>query len=202
MNIKKNIIFGFLISLFFIFATPISIFAKTKYNINTVVSNVSWLGSSAISKHTGNVEVKNGTIFKNGELFEGEITIDMNTLTNSDIKNKSKADDLINHLKSAEFFEVNKYPEAKIKIVKTDLTSKNVYNVKANVTVKGINENVSFPVKINLTKGELSAKGTLTLDRTKFGIKYKSGKFFENLKDKIIHDDFTINFEIRARESK
>jgi len=41
----------------------------------------------------------------------------------------------------------------------------------------------------------------LKLDRTKWDIKYNSGKFFKNLGDKLIYDDFEIEVEVVAEKA-
>lgn len=66
------------------------------------------------------------------------------------------------------------------------------------LTLKGITEEVSFPAFISVKKNKLVANGKLTLDRTKWDIKYGSGSFFEGLGDKVIYDDIELNFVLSA----
>ncbi len=190
------------LSLFLLlFCTP-ALFAKTKYRIHPVHSNVTWMGSKPTGTHKGNVEIKSGNIERDGDNFEGEIIIDLNTITNTDLKSKSQNDDLVGHLKSEDFFDVSKFPEASLKITKTNKQTGKVFQVTGTVTIKDVSEKISFPVNVVFSKGELKADGKLKLDRTKFGIKYKSKKFFAALKDKFINDEIVLDFQIRAVETK
>ena len=91
------------------------------------------------------------------------------------------------HIKSADFFDVKKYPTSNLKINKVkdgkffgDLTIKN----KTNLVV--------IPYK---KKGK-SYTGTMKFDRTKFDMVYGSGNFFKNLGDKMINDQVTVEFTI------
>ena len=59
------------------------------------------------------------------------------------------------------------------------------------VTIKDVTKEVSFPITVK----DDTYKGTLTIDRTKFGVVYGSGNFFKNLGDKTISDDFTVDYE-------
>jgi hypothetical protein len=75
------------------------------------------------------------------------------------------------------------------------------YNVKGNLTIKGITNEISFPAKVSLENGNVQAMGTATIDRTKWNIKYGSGKFFQGLGDKMIYDEFEITFDIKAKSN-
>jgi polyisoprenoid-binding protein YceI len=70
--------------------------------------------------------------------------------------------------------------------------------VTGKMTIKGISNEISFPATITNTGKEIRAKAKITLDRTKWDIRYGSGKFFEGLGDKIIHDDFVIELDMVA----
>ena len=99
-------------------------------------------------------------------------------------------DKLIGHLKNDDFFGVDKHPTAKLK-VKHGMMGK----MDAELTVKGITQPVTFSYKQEGKK----YTGTLKFDRTKFGIKYGSGSFFDNLGDKMIHDDVTVDFVVMTK---
>jgi hypothetical protein len=67
------------------------------------------------------------------------------------------------------------------------------------MTIKGITNEISFPAKVSLANGTVKAVGTAKLDRTKWDIRYGSGKFFDGLGDKMIYDEFEITFDISAK---
>ena len=70
----------------------------------------------------------------------------------------------------------------------------------ADLTIKGITAPVEFDAEVNDQSGQLTATGVMTVNRTKYGIKYGSGSFFEGLGDKVIYDDFTLKFKLVAAE--
>ena len=52
------------------------------------------------------------------------------------------------------------------------------YNVKGDITIKGITESISFPMTVT----EKSATASLKIDRTKHKITYKSPSLLETYK--------------------
>ena len=57
---------------------------------------------------------------------------------------------------------------------------------------------VEFPAKVTIANGEAEATGTVALDRTKWDIRYGSGKFFQGLGDKLIYDEFEVTFVVKG----
>jgi hypothetical protein len=64
--------------------------------------------------------------------------------------------------------------------------------------MKGATHKISFPANATIEDGVVKAKGTAVIDRTKWDIRFGSGKFFQGLGDNLIYDDFEITFEISA----
>ena len=113
--------------------------------------------------------------------------MDMTTILCTDLSGEYKSN-LEGHLKSDDFFSVSNFPTSKIVITEVSKSSNDNYNISAKLTIKGITQNINFIAKVK--DNNLSA--TITLDRTKFNVKYGSGSFFENLGDNMIYDDFEI----------
>jgi len=101
-------------------------------------------------------------------------------------------------LKSDDFFSVEKNKTAHFEITKVTSKSGNDFDLTGKMTIKGITQEITFPATIITTAKEVKATAKITLDRTKWDIKYGSGKFFEGLGDKIIHDDFVIELNLQA----
>jgi hypothetical protein len=59
---------------------------------------------------------------------------------------------------------------------------------------------VTFPAKMEIKDGLVKADGKLIIDRTDWGIRYKSGKFFDNLKNQAISDSIEFNIKIVAKK--
>ncbi|MEZ4873120.1 MAG: YceI family protein [Bdellovibrionales bacterium] len=126
--------------------------------------------------------MKNASI-ENGK---GIIVADMNSIDETTLNGEMKSK-FLTHIKSADFFEVKKYPTAQLAIEK--LENGHLYG---KLTIKGKTQDVTIPYK----KSANTYSGTLSFDRTKFGIIYGSGNFFKNLGDKVIADTITLNFKV------
>jgi len=154
----------------------------TKIKNSTVV----WVGSKVTGSHEGTVDLKSGSLeFDNKVLTGGEFVIDMSSIICTDLSGKGKAS-IERHLKSDDFFSVEEFPTANLKIVNVKKKGLDNYLVSANITIKDVTQVIEFETTV---KGE-TAQAKLIIDRTEFGIIYKSGNFFEELADKAIYDEF------------
>ena len=150
---------------------------------------MTWVGSKVTSSHEGTIELKSGYLtLENNNLVGGEFVIDMTTIVCTDLSGKGKAS-IENHLKSDDFFSVDKFPAASLTILDVKKNELDQYQVNANITIKGITQKIMFDTEIK----EKTAKAKLVIDRTEFGIIYKSGNFFKELADKAIYDEFEIS---------
>jgi len=161
---------------------------KEKKEIKTNSSKVVWKGYKVTGAHQGTIGIKSGSLtFKDKKLTAGEFVIDMTTITSTDLTGEYKGK-LEGHLKSDDFFGVKKHTTASLTFKKIKSTRKNSYKVTADLTVKGITNLVSFELSVYGNK----ANASLKIDRTKYGVKYGSSSFFDNLKDKAIYDEFDL----------
>ena len=159
-----------------------------KKEIKIENSKVVWKGYKVTGSHEGTIAIKSGFLtFDNETLTGGEFVIDMTSINTTDMQGEYKGK-LDGHLKSDDFFGVANHPTAKLVFTKVKATSKNAYNVKGDLTIKG----KTHPVTFNMSVYGNKATASLKIDRTKYGIEYKSASFFESLKDKAIYDEFDI----------
>jgi polyisoprenoid-binding protein YceI len=166
--------------------------------IDTKESVVAWKGSNPLGPHTGYVYISKGELMiESGQLMGGTVEVDMNTIEDKD---HGSDNNLINHLKDRDFFDVKKFPFSTIAITRVASINGENINVTGNLTIKGITHPVTFPAKMEVKDGIVKANGKLVIDRTKWDVRYKSGKFFDNLKDQAISDD--IEFEIKIVAKK
>lgn len=150
-------------------------------------SEFKWVGTKVTGKHLGIVKLKSGNLeMKKEKLSGGEIIIDLKTISVTDLTGKMKGR-LEGHLKSDDFFNLKKYPTAMLKVKKVYMST-----IVADLTIKGNTHKVEFPYK---KKGN-TYTGTLTFDRTKFDMRYKSGNFFKDLGDKVINDEVKLDYKI------
>jgi len=122
----------------------------------------------------------------------------MNTIEVLDIPKEEEGNGkLVGHLNSGDFFDVENNPTATFEI--TDVVNGENASIKGDLTVKGITKSIEFPVTLTSSDAGIKLSGaTFKIDRTDFDIQYKSKKFFDNLKDKFINDEFEISFEVNA----
>ena len=162
-------------------------------NINTTTSTIEWVGKKVTGQHNGTVNFKDGAlIFKGKKLNGGVFTVDMTSLTATDLQGEYQGK-LNGHLKADDFFGTDKFPTAKIVFKKIGTKSPNVYTVTADLTIKGITK----PVTFDLATTANAATTKFNVDRTKYDIKYNSKSFFESIGDKAIYDDFELEVALK-----
>ncbi|MBG60429.1 MAG: lipid-binding protein [Peredibacter sp.] len=180
----KKILTGLIISTAFTFNLH-------AFEVDKEKSSLSWKGTKINGEHYGNLKFKEAKAsVKDGKLVGGEFVVDMNSITVTDLKGEWK-DKFLGHIKSGDFFQVEKYPVSKLVI-----NSVKGNKVNATLTVK----DKSGPVSFDYKKEGKAFVGDFKFDRTKFGMIYKSGNFFKDLGDKIIHDDVLVNFKLVPQE--
>lgn len=170
-----------------------------EYKINPSASTLQWEAKKVTGQHTGTIVLGEGTLnVEHEKITGGKLTVDMNTIVNTDLTDPGFNQKLIGHLKSDDFFGVAKFPQATIEVKKSESKSDKLYHFTADLTIKGITAPVEFDAEVDNQSGQLTATGAVTVNRTKYGIKYGSGSFFEGLGDKMIYDDFTLKFKLVA----
>ena len=190
----KNIILSFVLSVFTLIAIGTNPHID-HVRVDAEKSTVKWKGSKITEGHEGFIQIQKGVLMiEHGTLVGGQISIDMNTITNSDIESEKYKAKLEGHLKSDDFFDVEKHPLSTISITKATKTEGNNYSIVADLTIKGITHSITFDAEVNIQKIAFFAKAKIRIDRTKWDIKYNSGNFFKDLGDKLILDE--IEFDI------
>ena len=179
------------IALLVAFGTTVAT-AQTK-KINVEKSTITWNAKKVTGEHSGTVNLKEGNlIFKGNKLAGGNLTVDMTSVSTTDLSGDWKGK-LDGHLKSDDFFGTAKFATSTL-VFKTIAAKPNgVYTVTADLTIKGITKPVTFDLAV---KGD-TATSVVTIDRTKYDIKYNSKSFFDSIGDKAIYDDFTLTVNLQ-----
>ncbi|MGH2664365.1 YceI family protein [Flavobacterium sp.] len=163
--------------------------AQTTKKVDLAKSKIDWVGKKVTGQHSGTINLKEASLIFNGKkLVGGNFTVDMTSINTTDLKAGEGKEKLDGHLKADDFFGVEAHPTATLVFKSLGLKSKNVYTVTADLTIKGITKPITFDILVN--KNDATAK--LSVDRTKYDIKYGSGSFFEGLGDKAILDNFDL----------
>jgi polyisoprenoid-binding protein YceI len=166
-----------------------------KFEIVATQSNIEWVGKKVTGAHNGTIDIKQGeVILSNGQLIGGKVIIDTTSIKILDVTDPATNAQFAGHLASDDFFSIDKYPEATLQI-----TSVSGNHVTGDLTIKGITHPVAFDTVISVNGDALSVAGKVIIDRTKYGIKFRSGNFFKDLGDTLIYNDFELNVNITAK---
>ena len=190
---------------------PIILFCSLSANDTLQVdldkNQINWVGRKVTGEHSGSLHLSNGwVVMDKNVLMSGKFIFDMTSISNTDIESPEWKLKLEDHLKSEDFFYVDSFPQAILEIKGNQAITrdKSVSNnqILADLTIRGIKQELSFPISLQQSDSILLAKGIVNIDRTLYNIQYKSGKFIENLGDKLIYDDFTVQFMVRTERNK
>jgi polyisoprenoid-binding protein YceI len=198
LSINSNMkIFTLLFTLAF---TAFSIVPEVA-SVNTAESTITWTAKKVTGQHHGKVPITSATLdYQNGKILGGTFEMDMTSLTVEDITDPGMNKKLTDHLKSDDFFSVEKHNKSKFVVTNAKSTNGKDYELTGDLTIKNITKPVTFPVKVNVAGGKITATGKLTFDRTDYDIKFRSGSYFENLADKMIYDDVELDVKLVASE--
>ncbi len=172
--------------------------SETSFRVDATKSTITWTGKKIGGSHTGNIKINSGALVVNGDAIKGgNFVIDMTSITNTDLEGEWN-DKLVGHLKSDDFFSVEKHPTTKFEIINVNAASADRVNVEGKLTIKGITNTVTFPASISKKENVLVAVATIKVDRSKYDVRYGSKSFFEGIGDKAIDDDFELQVNLIA----
>ena len=122
----------------------------------------------------------------------------MKTIEVMDTKGGIWGKKLQSHLHSKDFFDTENYPEAKLSIKKVTMRNGGII-IDAELSIKSIIHPIEFVCEIFQSSDLATARGKMEIDRTLYDVTYRSARYFPNIGDRMIHDIFTIDFEIDAK---
>jgi len=160
-----------------------------KYSITPQNSKVEFIGSKVTGKHDGSFGEFSGQIDYAGspENSRVNITIKTDSIT-------TDTPDLTKHLKTADFFEVEKYPEATFLSTAITPGGENgaSHTVTGNLTLHGVTKAITFPATINVTPDAATVESSFSINRKDFGINYAGAA------DNLIRDNVVLALHVRA----
>jgi polyisoprenoid-binding protein YceI len=167
-------------------------------------SSIHWLGKKVTGQHDGGVNLKSGEITLAGEeLKAAKFVVDLTSITVADLTDPGYNAKLVGHLKAEDFFGTDKFPEATFELKKASSPKKaesgNTYTVDGIFTIKGVSNEVSFPIVLVKSGNLVTAIGKINIDRTKYGIKYGSKSIFSDIGDKAIDDNFELDIKLSGK---
>ncbi|WP_313101300.1 YceI family protein [Epilithonimonas sp.] len=176
------------------------------YVIDTMNSKAEWKGFKVVksdnTSHIGTLKFESGEVtVKDNKLESGQFVIDMNSIANEDLKETDGNAKLIGHLKSADFFDVEKFPTASYEITKiSEAPAGSDYNtvLDGNLTLKGITKPATFNANVKIKDGELSiATEPKDINRDEFGIKFQMPAA-----EGLIKNEINVQLKVKAIEKK
>ncbi len=181
--------------------------AAVTYNVDPTASTIEWTGIKPTGKHTGELNLADGAVkVEDGNVKSGSFTIDMTSITVTDLEGEEKAS-LEGHLKGEgedkedHFFNVAKYPTASFEITGINEKEGKTY-LEGNLTVKGVKKNISFPATTAIEGDNMTLNTEVfTINRTEWGVNYGSKSVFDNLGDKFINDDIELKISVKATKA-
>lgn len=180
-----------------------AILVDGEYAVDVGASELNWEGKKKFVPgyyDRGVVMVQSGSFtVSSGKITSGEIIVDMNSIGVKSTGRGSDESRLTNHLKSADFFDAAQFPTAKFELAEIIPVSGSDYTVQGSLTIKGITKPISFPVKINAVKGDITAEGAVVIDRSLWNVRYGSESFFDNLGDNAIENNFSLSFKLLSK---
>jgi len=190
----KSITFKLLGILFLALSLVTTTFA-TSQKVDVTKSTVKWSGKKVTGEHHGTIKIKEGNLdVTNGKVTGGKVVIDMQSVSDADASAK-----LEGHLKSDDFFSVATFPTSELVVTKVE-SAGNKHTFTGNLTIKGITNPATF-IATSSKDGENTVyDGALTIDRSKYNVRYGSKSFFADLGNKVIYDEFTLDFRVVVAE--
>jgi rhodanese-related sulfurtransferase len=166
-----------------------------------------WMGRNLYNRHRGTVRLGPGHIaIRDGRLMGGHLTVDMTSLGCTDIPDPGLSAHLIAHLKSNDFFSVEKYPQAEFEITNADHRAgvrpdEPNYQIKGDFTLRGVTKPIEFgAVLARNGDGAFTAQALMDLDRTLWGANYGSAKFFGRLGQHLVNDEFHLQLKVVTKD--
>ncbi|MDZ7897401.1 MAG: YceI family protein [Arcicella sp.] len=167
---------------------------KVTLAVDTKASKINWLAKKVTGQHEGTINISSGSLMSDGKkVTGGDFVIDMKSIVCTDIKDAEYNKKFIGHITTGDFFEVEKFPTASFKITKVEGA-----NITGDLTMHGVTKSMTFPAKVSMVGGKATATASIPVDRTDFGVKYGSKKFFDSIGDKAIDDVFNLDVTLVA----
>lgn len=181
---------------------------STVYEVDLDNSTLGWKGTKVGGAHNGTINISAGTIsVENNEIKAGNFEIDMKTIKDVDLPDEDSKGKLVSHLGGPDFFDVEKFATSKFEITGVEKLAQadekgNTHKIMGNLTIKDVTKNITIPANVNMDANQFTATSKFNIDRTDFGVNYKSGKFDAKIKDKAIGDVIEFDLSLKALPKK
>ncbi len=174
------------------------------YVLDASKTSATWEGKKVILANwidRGTIKISSAEVsVVGGEISKGRIEVDMNSISASQTGSGSGTDRLNGHLKSDDFFNAEKYPKAVFDLDRLDKgETDGTFVIKGRLTIRDVTKPIDIPVNIKQEGSALMVTGKATVDRTVYGVKFGSTKFFSDLGDNVVGDTFSLDFNLALK---
>jgi len=176
--------------------------ADGRHRIDTAASIIAWTGRNPNSTHHGTLRLAGGEVEAAEGRISGSFEIDMHSIANLNLAGDELQPVLEAHLKSDDFFFVNRFPRARYTMTAVPTASGGPasapnYRVSGQLELRGISAGLNFPAHISLGgDGRLLAEAHFDFDRTRWGVIYGSTRFFRHLGMHLVFDQISLQLRI------
>lgn len=177
--------------------------ADGHYPIDTKESCVQWTGKNLINSHSGEISIASGQLeIQGGQLVNLELSIDFKSITCTDLADSDMHDILIQHLESDDFFYTERFPTGKFQLTGSeaqgDLNDGSLnLQIDGDLTIRGKTKPISLFAATGVTDDlRPAAQAYMSIDRTHWGMRYGSGKFFSRLAGHLVNDHIGLQLKI------
>jgi polyisoprenoid-binding protein YceI len=165
------------------------------YTVDAAASKLAWVGTKKTGRHNGTFPIKSGQfVFDGTTITGGSFDIDIKGLEVKDLEAGKGKEKLAGHLLSADFFEADKFPEAKFEVTKVtpEATDSTTHRIEGNLTLHGVTKNIAFGAKVQPAGQQLTAHAVFNINRQDWGVKYKG------VGENIVNDDVNLAIDLVA----
>ena len=174
-------------------AVPVSSSTPTatseKYLITPENSKIEFFASKVTGSHHGAFEKFSGAIDFAGQPEKSHVAITIDTASVT-----TDTPDLTKHLKTADFFDVAKYPQATFGSTEIKVGGEKgaTHTVTGNLQLHGMTKSITFPATIVVSPGSITVDSSFAINRKDFAINYAGAA------DNLIRDEVVLTLKIRA----
>ena len=170
-------------------------------------SRVEWIGRNLNNRHLGRIDILNGElVIAAGRPVAGRVVLDMHSISNFDLQDLGYRNMLLSHLKSDDFFAVDRFPTASLTLngweAHADVFPEAPSGIATGeLIIKGISRLVRFQAIVApQPDGSIKIHAAFDIDRTLWGVLYGSCKYFERLGMHLVHDIISVELFAVARK--
>lgn len=152
-----------------------------------------WEASMVIGNgHRGEVDFRSGfLVFEDDAFSEGAFVVDMATIEEDKDNQRVEA-----HLKNEDFFDVQNFPFSTFEIREVVEQGGDQFEVTGDLTILDTTKPLTFIATMSQTEGVLSFNADFSIDRTEWGITFRSDSVFSGLGDKAIKDEIRFSLDL------